>query len=75
MDLKDKLNFIWKFTFLGVFTYAVIMMTCCSSNCSSSCDSSKTKQCSSTKMAKQRSCRQNWATSITQSTDGNCIVR
>lgn len=53
MDLKDKLNFIWKFTFLGVFTYAVIMMTCCSSNCSSSCDSSKTKQCSSTKMAKQ----------------------
>ena len=49
MDLKDKLNLVWKFTFLAVFTYGVMMMTCCSS----SCDSSKSQQCCSTKVAKQ----------------------
>ena len=52
MDLKDKLNLIWKFAFLAVFTYGVMMMTCCSSS-SSSCDSSKTQQSCSTKVAKQ----------------------
>ena len=44
MDLKDKLNLVWKFAFLAVFTYGVMSMTCCSNSCSSSCDSSKTKQ-------------------------------
>ncbi len=34
MELKDKLNLLWKFLFLGVFTYAVISMTCCKSSCS-----------------------------------------
>ena len=29
MELKDKLNLIWKFSFLAVFTYAVISLTCC----------------------------------------------
>lgn len=51
MDLKDKLNLVWKFAFLAVFTYGVMSMTCCSSSCSS--DSGKSKQCSSTKVAKQ----------------------
>ena len=27
MDLKDKLNFVWKFAFLAIFTYGVISMT------------------------------------------------
>ena len=53
MDLKDKLNLVWKFAFLAVFTYGVMSMTCCSNSCSSSGDSAKTKQCSSTKVAKQ----------------------
>ncbi len=53
MDLKDKLNLIWKFAFLAIFTYGVMMMTCCSNSCSSSCDSSKSQQCSSAKVAKQ----------------------
>ena len=47
MDLKDKLNLVWKFVFLAVFTYGVISLTCCSSSCcdtSSSCE--QTKQCS-----------------------------
>ena len=43
MDLKDKLNLIWKFAFLAVFTYGVISMTCCSK----SCDSSNAKECNS----------------------------
>ena len=50
MDLKDKLNLVWKFAFLAVFTYGVMMMTCCSS---SSCDSSNKQQSCSTKVAKQ----------------------
>tara|TARA_X000000368_G_scaffold417173_1_gene412842 strand:+ start:744 stop:911 length:168 start_codon:yes stop_codon:yes gene_type:complete len=50
MDLKDKLNLVWKFAFLAVFTYGVMMMACCSS---SSCGSSKSEQCCSTKVEKQ----------------------
>ncbi len=34
MDFKDKLNLVWKFLFLAVFTYGVISITCCSSSCS-----------------------------------------
>ena len=33
MDTKDKLNLLWKFLFLAVFTYGVISVTCCSSSC------------------------------------------
>ena len=40
MELKDKLNLIWKFSFLAVFTYAVISLTCCKSSCSNSCSKS-----------------------------------
>ena len=29
MDLKDKLNLVWKFAFLAVFTYGVMSMVCC----------------------------------------------
>ena len=36
MDFKDKLNLLWKFLFLAVFTYGVISITCCKKNCSSS---------------------------------------
>ena len=35
MDIKDKLNLAWKFLFLAVFTYGVMSLTCCSSNCGS----------------------------------------
>ena len=37
MELKDKLNLLWKFLFLAVFTYGVISMTCCKKSCSTSC--------------------------------------
>ena len=49
MDIKDKLNLAWKFLFLGVFTYGVISLTCCASDCDSSksCCKSAT-QCSKT---------------------------
>ena len=36
MELKDKLNLLWKYLFLAVFTYAVINLTCCN-KCTSGC--------------------------------------
>ena len=38
MDLKDKLNLIWKFLFLAVITYGVISLTCCRNTCSRGCN-------------------------------------
>ena len=54
MDIKDKLNLTWKFLFLAVFTYGVISLTCCSSDCSSdsSCCKSET-QCSKSTSVEQ----------------------
>ena len=37
MELKDKLNLLWKFLFLAVFTYGVISVKCCKKSCSTSC--------------------------------------
>ena len=37
MELKDKLNLLWKFLFLDVFTYGVISVTCCKKSRSTSC--------------------------------------
>lgn len=37
LELKDKLNLLWKFLFLAVFTYGVISLTCCKKSCSSCC--------------------------------------
>ena len=49
MDIKDKLNLARKFLFLAVFTYGVISLTCCSSNCDSSKACCKSEaQCSKT---------------------------
>ena len=45
MELKDKLNLIWKFLFLAVFTYGVICMTCCKSSYSSCCKSGQVAPC------------------------------
>ena len=62
MELKDKLNLLWKFLFLAVFTYGVISFTCylnCSqSGCEksgsyASCKQSRylhNKECSSAKL-------------------------
>lgn len=36
MTLVEKLNLVWKFLFLAVFTYGVINLTCCSKSCSTS---------------------------------------
>ena len=40
MELKDKLNLLWKFLFLAVFTYGVCAMTCCNKSSSSCCSKS-----------------------------------
>ena len=34
MDIKDKLNLLWKFLFLAVFTYGVMSFTCYKKSCS-----------------------------------------
>ena len=36
MTLVEKLNLLWKFLFLAVFTYGVISVTCCKQRCSTS---------------------------------------
>ncbi len=54
MDIKDKLNLAWKFLFLAVFTYGVISLTCCSSDCGSSASCCKSEaQCSKTAAAEK----------------------
>ena len=55
MDLKDKLNLVWKFLFLAVFTYAVISMTCCMKSCETSCskESSEVAPCGWKGLAKK----------------------
>ena len=52
MELKDKLNLLWKYLFLAVFTYAVIYLTCCN-NKSSSCCGNKSGQVSPCGLNKQ----------------------
>ena len=44
MDTKDKLNLLWKFLFLAVFTYGVISVTCCKKSCSKSSSCCKQTQ-------------------------------
>ena len=52
MELKDKLNLLWKYLFLAVFTYAVINLTCCN-NKGSSCCGNKSEQVSPCGLNKQ----------------------
>ena len=42
MTLVEKLNLLWKYLFLAVFTYGVVSMTCCKKSCSSSQQCNKT---------------------------------
>ena len=57
LDLKDKLNLLWKFLFLAVFAYGVISITCavkCGSGCGK-CSSSQgqvSQQCGGPNCAK-----------------------
>ena len=46
MDLKDKLNLLWKFLFLSVFAYGVISVSCCASSCGDKQGCSTKQQCS-----------------------------
>ena len=49
LELKDKLNLLWKCLFLAVFAYGVISVTC-AMNCGSGCCESKS-QCQVDKAA------------------------
>ena len=54
MTLFEKLNLLWKFLFLAVFTYGVINLTCCKKSCSSS------KKCGKSEYIKDgNSCQDN----------------
>ena len=60
MELKDKLNLIWKFSFLAVFTYAVMSLTCCKSNSSACCSKSgQTPPCQLSKQTAKQPCGAN----------------
>ena len=37
MELKDKLNLLWKYLILAVFTYGVVNLTCCKNSSSNCC--------------------------------------
>ena len=43
LDLKDKLNLLWKFLFLAIFAYGVISITC-AVKCGSGCGNCPYKQ-------------------------------
>ena len=45
LELKDRLDLAIKFLFLLVFTYGVISLTTCMSNCKTQCSSASTTQC------------------------------
>jgi len=61
LDLKDKLNLLWKFLFLAVFTYGVISVTCCKKSCSSYCKkgASQVSQCCKSNAQIQKQCGPN----------------
>ena len=54
MTLVEKLNLLWKFLFLAVFTYAVMSMTCCKQK---SCSSAT--QCGKANVQVQKQCGTN----------------
>ena len=69
LDLKDKLNLLWKFLFLAVFAYGVISITCavkCGSGCgkcsyshgqvTQQCGSNCAKACCSKSLAPAKQC-------------------
>ncbi len=44
MTTLEKLNLLWKFLFLAVFTYGVVSLTCCAQSCTSQQQCCKTGQ-------------------------------
>jgi len=56
VELKDKLNLLWKFLFLAVFTYGVISVTCYKKSCSISCAKQSGQVASCGKQNVKQSC-------------------
>ncbi len=59
LELKDKLNLLWKFCFLAVFTYGVVCMTCCKKSCATTCSKEniqKSQCCKSNAVALEKKC-------------------
>ncbi len=56
MTLVEKLNLLWKFLFLAVFTYGVFSLTCCSSQAGCPSQSSCKKQCQFDNKAQKIQC-------------------
>jgi len=61
MELKDKLNLLWKYLFLAVFTYAVITLTCCNKCSRSGCGNKvgQVSPCSFNKQLDKQPCGTN----------------
>ena len=56
MELKDKLNLLWKFLFLAIFTYGVISFTCYQNCSKSGCKKSGSYQCEKDKKQCKADC-------------------
>ena len=61
MELKDKLNLLWKFLFLAVITYGVICMTCCKNSSSNCCKSGQVAPCKLSNQPTKAPCGSNCA--------------
>ena len=58
MDLKDKLNLLWKYLVLIVFAYGVFSLTCCKNQSASCCSkgSGQVAPCSVNKQLSKQPC-------------------
>ena len=45
LELKDKLDLLFKFLFLVIFTYAVVTFTCCKQSCKTQCNTTNFSKC------------------------------
>ena len=59
LELKDKLDLVFKFLFLAVFTYGIITLTCCKSSCKSQCSSTSVTQCNKGNASVEKQCGAN----------------
>jgi len=56
LELKEKLDLAIKFLFLLVFTYGVITLTTCMSNCKTQCNTAATSQCCKASALSEKPC-------------------
>ena len=56
LELKDKLDLVFKFLFLAVFTYGVITFSTCMTNCKTQCSTDSQPKCCKSNVATEKPC-------------------